>query len=380
MTGSFPVGVRVQAATIMEDLGRAEKHLLDTVFLTVHERNWRAVVEAMEWVWDQGWGLSFVLWAPGKRVKNVPIQRFAGHPKLLGWVVENLSDPVVIARLRATTGQGTLLSWRRKERFTKGLLSPDPPLDIGGIWWAWVTVKEPERVWEEVQRALLKEAGGICFSYLPGETELAERERLKALGSFSVQLRLWQPLLQKRSEEIPTIAGGAECQGWRLIGGEWLIYLVPESDRPLWLRLPFPVPEGVRAYALRLPALKRLPLQRKGDETVIKVRFPDGTGEMVWVTGRGEGVERMHRHVMGLLPKAMEFAVQWALARRERAKRSGITLTEWEQTVWHMLQAAKRRQFRSGYMLAREILQAYGKAMREEGERDDEGFVSARQG
>jgi hypothetical protein len=102
----FSVLVTLSERFSLDDFVRAETHFLDAVLLPVHERNWRQVLIALNAADENGWALRFLLWAKGKRVKNVPLHRFAQHPKLLGWVVEQLDDLALLAMLRATTETG----------------------------------------------------------------------------------------------------------------------------------------------------------------------------------------------------------------------------------------------------------------------------------
>jgi hypothetical protein len=73
--------------------------------------------------------------------------------------------------------------------------------------------------------------------------------------------------------------------------------------------------------------------------------------ELIWVTGDRERLEQVHRRAGELLPKAMQFAVQWVLTRKER-------IGEVPLEVNAQMQAAKRRQFSKGYLLARQLLPA----------------------
>jgi hypothetical protein len=114
---------------------------------------------------ENGWALRFLLWAKGKRVKNVPLHRFAQHPKLLGWVVEQLDDLALLAMLRATTETGLTVAWQQPSPFTHGVLSVHPQRD--GKWWAWLTVNEPEQIFPTAINALMDGAETLCFARLP---------------------------------------------------------------------------------------------------------------------------------------------------------------------------------------------------------------------
>lgn len=93
-------------------------------------------------------------------------------------------------------------------------------------------------------------------------------------------------------------------------------------------------------------------MQVKGETTQVKV-IGATMAELVWVTGDRERLERMHRRAGELLPKAMQFAVQWVLARKEQI---GEVPSEVNDQIWQMLQEAKRRQFSKGYLLAQRLL------------------------
>ncbi|MFA0749683.1 MAG: hypothetical protein SLRJCFUN_000086 [Candidatus Fervidibacter sp.] len=347
----FVTAVALTEPFHLDDLLRAEAHFLDAVLLPVHERNWRDVLSALNIADENGWALRFLLWAKGKGVKNVPLHRFAQHPKLLGWVVEHLDDPALLAMLRATTETGFTLTWQQPSPFTYGVLSAHPQRD--GKWWAWLTVNEPTQFFSAAVNALLEGADSLCFAQLPNEEPADERERLKALASLSVQFRLWQPLLADRRESWEVLVDGARCRCWQLATDEWLTLIVPTGKTTtLVVPLPFRVAPGWRAYGLRFPALVRFPMQVKGETTQVKV-IGTTMAELVWVTGDRERLERMHRRAGELLPKAMQFAVQWVLARKEQI---GEVSSEISGRLWQMLQAAKRRQFSKGYLLAQQLL------------------------
>jgi len=357
---SFPVAVALTHGATLRDIERAIQHWLDTVVLPVNQNNWRKVRELMSASHESGWNVKFILWAKGQQVKSVPLHRIANHPSLEGWLVQDVSDPVQIAMLRATTELGHVWSWEREIPFTHGVLSRQP---VSQHWWAWITAGEVENLAGQVVKALLSGAEGICFSYLPTGDSPSECERLKAIGFFAVHLRLWKPLLAERpnfSEAWEWKTGEVSGWVWNLEGEEILCLFRSLSLSPtLWLKLPFAVREGVRAYSVQFPALVRLPLQRKGDNTFVKFSEPKLIN-MVWLTSNTERVQRMHHIANELTPKAMQFAVQWVLARRERLGEKFQSIPGIDDRVWAMLQKAKRRQFSHGYIEAYEILSASG--------------------
>lgn len=310
---SFPIAVELGGNFNLGDLERAKEHFLDTVVIPVHEKNLRVVLNAVEMATEQGWGLRFFLWAKDKQVESASLHQFGSH-------------------------------------FQSVKVSHDKPQ------WAWVSVQDAEGLVDEFAKAFLNDAKGICFSRLPTERDVAEREKLKVIASLAVRLRVWQPLIEKRTRLVEVHADNTLCQSWVLDCDQWLTFCVPSSDAPVRLRLPFVVPEGVRAYGLRFPTIKRLPLQRKGNETMVKLgKLSDM--ELVWLTADAHWVARMHQRTGELLPKAMQFAVQWAIVRQ--AKKAGVGRQDIEPLVWAMLQAAKRRQFSKGYLLAKQIIAAY---------------------
>ncbi len=356
----FPVSVALEAKTSLSEVERAMQHMLDTIVVPIHQNNWRKILELMDTADSHGWDVDFVLWAKGSQVKNVPLHKLANHPRLAGWLVQDMSDPVSIAMLRATTVMGTVWAWGREIPFTKGVLSPQP---IGGKWWAWVSVNDPAEMAEKVYTALLSGADGVCFSNLPTEGELGGKECLKAIGFFATHLRLWKPLLAQR----PAFAEAwnwktEEAVGWiwQLEGEEVLCLFSPHFPSPsLTLKLPLTTREGFRPYGVRFPALIRLPFHRRGESLFIKFNNPEPFN-LVWITNDAGRIQRMHQHVGKLLPKAMQFAVQWVLARKERLSRERQTLPDVETQIWSMLQKAKRRQFSHGYLSACQILKSLG--------------------
>jgi hypothetical protein len=254
----FSVLVTLSERFSLDDFVRAETHFLDAVLLPVHERNWRQVLSALNAADENGWALRFLLWAKGKRVKNVPLHRFAQHPKLLGWVVEQLDDLALLAMLRATTETGLTVAWQQPSPFTHGVLSVHPQRD--GKWWAWLTVNEPEQIFPTAINALMDGAETLCFARLPDEEPADERERLKALASLGVQMRLWQPLLADRRESWEVIVEEARCRCWQLATGEWIALAVPTGTATTFaVPLPFRALPSWRAYGLRFPALVRFP-------------------------------------------------------------------------------------------------------------------------
>ena len=356
----FPIAVVLSPKATINDIERVIQHWLDTIVLPVDQNNWRKVRELMSVSHENGWNVKFVLWGKGQQVKSVPLHKLANHPCLEGWLIQDISDPVLIAMLRATTELGNVWSWRKEVPFTQGILSNQP---TSQHWWAWITVNEAENLARQVVKALLSGAEGICFSHLPTEGSLQDREQLKAIGFFSVHLRLWKPLLSERlnfSEAWEWKTDEFSGWIWNLEGGEILFIFTPSSLFPtLWLKLPFMVQEGVRAYGVQFPALVRLPLQRKGNNTFVNFSEPKLIN-MVWLTGDIKRVQKMHQIVNELMPKAMQFAVQWVLARKERLREKLQAIPNMENQIWSMLQKAKRRQFSYGYMEAYKILRATG--------------------
>jgi len=356
----FPIAVVLSPKATINDVERVIQHWLDTIVLPIDQNNWRKVRELMSVSHDNGWNVKFVLWTKGQQVKSVPLHKLANHPCLEGWLIQDISDPVLIAMLRATTELGNVWSWKNQAPFTKGVLSNKP---INHHWWAWVTVNEAENLARQVVKALLSGAEGICFSHLPTEDSPKEREELKAIGFFAVHLRLWEPLLSER----PNFSEAWEWKTdevlgwiWSLEGEETLCLFSPLSfSLTLWLKFPFAVREGVRAYSVQFPALVRLPLQRKGSNTLVKFSEPKLIN-MVWLTSNMERVQKMHHTANELLPKAMQFAVQWVLARKERLREKLQAIPNMENQIWSMLQKAKRRQFSYGYVEAYKILRATG--------------------
>jgi hypothetical protein len=356
----FPIATALSHEATLKDIERAIQNWLDTVVLPVNQNNWRKVRELMSASHENGWDVKFVLWAKGQQVKSVPLHRIANHPSLEGWLVQDVSDPVLIAMLRATTELGYVWSWWREIPFTHGVLSHQP---ASQHWWAWIAVGEVENLAGQVIRALLSGAEGICFSYLPTEDNPLECERLKAIGFLAVHLRLWKPLLSERpnfSEAWEWKTDEVSGWVWSLEGEETLCLFSPLTFSPtLWLKFPFVVREGVRAYSVQFPALVRLPLQRKGNNTFVKFSEPKLIN-MVWLTSSMERVQRMHHIANELMPKAMQFAVQWVLARKERLGEKLQAISGIDDRVWSMLQKARRRQFSYGYTEAYEILSASG--------------------
>jgi len=165
----FPIATALSHEATLKDIERAIQNWLDTVVLPVNQNNWRKVRELMSASHENGWDVKFVLWAKGQQVKSVPLHRIANHPSLEGWLVQDVSDPVLIAMLRATTELGYVWSWWREIPFTHGVLSHQP---TSQHWWAWIAVGEVENLAGQVVRALLSGAEGICFSSLPTEDTL----------------------------------------------------------------------------------------------------------------------------------------------------------------------------------------------------------------
>jgi len=355
---SFPVAVALEAEASLDDVERAVQHLLDTVVVPISQNNWRKVLALMDAVDNFGWEVDFVLWARGGQAKNVPLHKLANHPHLAGWVIQDISDPVSIAMLKATTESGVVFSWAKEVPFTKGVLSPQP---AASQWWAWISSNAPEDLARQVYSGLLSGADGFCFSRLPSEDEPTGKELLKAIGFFATHLRLWKPVLASRpafTEAWKWKTDEGVGWVWQLEGEEVLCLFATRSPLPsLTLKLPVIVREGFRPYILRFPALVRLPIQRKGDSIVIKLSEPELLN-LVWLTNDTERVQKLHQHANKLLPKAMQFAVQWVLARKERLSRDGQPLPDLDDQVWSMLQKAKRRQFSYGYSSACQILKA----------------------
>ncbi len=356
----FPIAVVLNPKATINDVERAIQHWLDTIVLPVDQNNWRKVRELMSVSHENGWNVKFVLWGKGQQVKSVPLHELANHPCLEGWLIQDVSDPVLIAMLRATTESGNVWSWRKEVPFTQGILSNQP---TSQHWWAWVAVNEAGNLVGQIVKAILSGAEGICFSHLPTEESLKEREQLKAIGFFAVHLRLWKPLLLERpnfSEAWNWKTDEVFGWIWNSEGKETICLFAPLSHlSKLWLRLPFVVREGVRAYGVQLPALVRLPLQRKGDSTIVKFGEPKLIN-LVWLASNMERVQKMHRIANELLPKAMQFAVQWVLARKEILDEKAQMLPDIEAQIWSTLQKAKHRQFSHGYLEACNILSATG--------------------
>ncbi len=353
---SFPVAVALEAKLNLSDVEKAVQHWLDTVIVPINQNNWRKIWGLMEAVEGYGWDIEFVLKVKEGQVKRVPLHKLANHSRLAGWIVQDISEPALIAMLRATTEVGVVWAWGKEIMFTKGAISPQP---AGSQWWAWVTVDNSAEIARQVYSALLSGADGVCFSDLPNEDDLEGKERLKAIGFFSTHLILWKPLLAERSASIEAWQWETnEATGWvwRLGSEEVLCLFSPQSPLPsLTLKLPFTLREGFRSYAVRFPALIRLPFQRKGEKILVKFNAPEPIN-LVWLTNETERVQKMHQHANRLLPKAMQFAVQWVLARKERLNQEKQALPDIDSQVWSMLQKAKLRQFSHGYSLACQIL------------------------
>ncbi len=374
----FPVAAALNPQVSVDDLMCALDCCLDTIVVPVEQNNWRRVRDLMNRSGENGWGLRFVFWAKGARVKSVPLHHFAHHPCLLGWIAQDIDDLGLLAMLRATTEGGQVWSWQTPSPFTKGTIAPQP---TDHPWWAWISAEHPENLLPQVAQALLAGANGICFSRLPtNEEDVLERERQKALAFFAVHLRLWQTLLKGCTAE-----SGWEwreenlvARVWELGEREWVCLFAFSSSAPqVVLSLPFPMPERVRAYAVQFPAMVRLPLQRKGERTVVRW---EGTSPLavLWLTETTNRVQQVHQQANELLPKAMQFAVQWVLARRERFKQQGIPSPEMATQLWEMLQKARRRQFSHGYFLAQQLLTVLG-ALSLEGTSSD-AFTSVAKG
>jgi hypothetical protein len=191
----FPIAVALKPQATVNEVERALQHWLDTVIMLVDKTNWRKVRELMTISNENSWDVKFILWAKSQQVKSVPLHKLANHPCLAGWLIQEISDPVLIAMLRATTELGSVWSWGQETPFTHGVLSHQP---VSQHWWAWIAVHEVENLARQVVKALLSGAEGICFSHLPTEDIPLECERLKAMGFFAVHLRLWKPLLSER--------------------------------------------------------------------------------------------------------------------------------------------------------------------------------------
>lgn len=326
----FPIAVALPDGFSLADVERAETHFLDAILITVHKGNERKVQVAMDAVRDNGWAIRFIIRLP----KSFPAHGHgvAMHPTALG---------VAVAE------NGESVTWRTPQSDRQHRC-------------AWVMVQRAEVIFSQVGQILLTDADGVCFERLPSDGEVSERERLKAIASTAIRLRLWQPLLSQRAETSFAEAENACCRCWRLRNDEWLLSVFPLSPcHPVTLSCLFPVPNGVRAYGLRFPSLKRFPLQRKGDETIIKLDALVET-EIVWLTADMQRVEQMHCRAGELLPKAMQFAIQWVLARKERMRQADVRYPDLDPLIWQMLQAAKRRQFSKGYLLARQVLERMG--------------------
>ncbi len=355
----FPVAVALKREASLDEIERAIQHWLDTVIVPVDPNNWRKTLNLMNLVSESGWQVGFVLWAEGAKVKNMPLHKFANQALLAGWLIQDVRDPLLIAMLRATTEVGNVWSWQKLEPFATGTLSPKPD---GGNWWAWISVNEPESLETQIANALLEGAEGICFSSLPSEVDLKGKELAKAIGFFAVHLRLWKPLLSQRKKfseawEIRT----KEIEGWIWIleNKDSLCLFKTLSPSPLAIKLPFVAEEGARCYSVRFPALFRLPMQRKGEFTIIKLNNPQWVN-LIWLTGDLEQVQGMHYHTNELTPKAMQFSVQWALARRERFTCEGKQRSNLDAQIWSMLKEAKQRNFSRGYLTACQILSSLG--------------------
>ncbi len=357
---TFPVAVSLSRDASLDEIERAVQHSLDTVIVPVDQNNWRHIVNLMDSVNESGWRIDFFLWAKGGQVKGVPLHRLANHPCLKGWLIQGIDDLILIAMLRATTEAGNVWAWKEKVPFVNGVLSHEP---VGGNWWSWILVDDLEQLEAKIINALLSGSEGVCFSLLPSEEDLKSKECLKAIGFFAVQLRLWKPLLSER----PKFSEGwewktEETEGWiyRLGNEESMCLFRPISTSyTLTLRFPFSVREGVRAYSVRFPAMVRLPLQRKGDSTLVKLDAFQRVN-LIWLTGNPERVQKMHRYTNELTPRAMQFAVQWALARRERLLKEDRLNANVNEKMRLMLQEAKRRQFSQSYLTACQILRTLG--------------------
>jgi hypothetical protein len=356
----FPISIALEARTSLSDIEKAMQHLLDTVVIPIHQNNWRKILGLMDIVNSQGWDINFVLWAKGGQVKRVPLHKLANHLRLTGWLIQDISDSTLIAMLKATTELGIVWAWAKKVPFTEGVLSPQP---AGTKWWAWVSLNESMETARKVYAALLSGAEGICFSNLPTEDEFTGKECLKAIGFLATHLRLWNPLLAERpafTEAWSWKTDEAFGWIWQLEDEELLCLFSTQSLLPsLTLKLPLATREGFRPYGVRFPALVRLPFQRKGENTLIKFNAPEPLN-LVWLTNNSERIKKMHQHVNKLLPKAMQFSVQWVLTRKERLNQEKKTLPDVETQIWSMLQKAKRRQFSHGYLSARQILKSLG--------------------
>ncbi|MGQ9463411.1 MAG: hypothetical protein ACUVTP_00500 [Candidatus Fervidibacter sp.] len=356
----FPIAAVLGHQADIGDIEQARKHWLDTVVVPIDQNNWRKVRNLMTSVHEIGLGVKFILWAKGKQAKSVSLQKLANHPSLTGWLVQDTSDPVLIAMLKATTEEGLVWSWQQPNPFVSGILTDQPS---SHRWWAWVSVDETENLSMKVFNAIFMGADGICFSHLPNETDLKGMENLKAIGFFAVHLSLWKPLLERRSSSLEAWEWKAEegiGRVWNLENGESICLFIPTSpSNHLTLRFPFPCEEGVRSYAVQFPVMVRLPLQRKGENTVVKLNEPQLVN-LIWLTKDMAQVQRMHRHSTELTPKAMQFAVQWVTARKERLTKEGKSISGIDDQLWSMLQKARRRQFSQGYQIACQILKATG--------------------
>ncbi len=320
----FPMVVALPDGFTLADLERAETHLLDAVLTPVSEGNKRKVMTAMDAVRENGWAVRFIVRLPKRPSRHW--RDIAMHPMALGFAV---------------AGNGGSVTWTTPQSDRKHRC-------------VWVKVQRADDIFSQVMQGLLEDFDGVCFERLPSDGEASERERLKAIASAATRWRLWQPLLSERTEVSDAEAENAYCRCWRLIKDEWLLSVFPSSPlHPVTLSFPFAVPEGVRAYGLSFPAIKRFPLQHKGDKAIVKLGSL-AEPEVVWLTSDGQRLERMHHRAGELLTKAMQFAVQWALARKEQM---GDLPTDLKALIWQMLQAAKRRQFSKGYLLAHRILE-----------------------
>ncbi|MFA0752539.1 MAG: hypothetical protein IMHGJWDQ_000293 [Candidatus Fervidibacter sp.] len=354
----FPIAAALHLNATLAEVERAVEHWLDTVVVPIDQNNWKRVREMMTSAHKRGWDIRFVLWAKGATVKSIPLHRFANHPALAGWLLQDISDPVLIAMVRATTEEGMAWAWQTPLPFTKGTLALQP---MEGSWWAWISVKQPETLHQQVTQALLSGTRGICFSRLPDESNPSEKECLKAIAFFAVHLRLWQPFLANLPPEgshWEWQAGDFIGRVWELGEREWLCLLVAKRTMSrTTIHLPFVVPERIRAYGVQFPALLRLPLQRKGDGTLIHLTESVPL-TFLWLTDNKEKVQRAHQHTNELLPKAMQFAVQWALVRKERWEQEKRPLPDLGERWWTMLQQAKRRQLAPAYQTAIQLLSA----------------------
>ncbi|MCS7192840.1 MAG: hypothetical protein NZ937_07665 [Armatimonadetes bacterium] len=356
----FPIAVTLSQDASLSEIERAMKHWLDTVIVPVEQKNWRQILSLMDLVNESGWQIDFILWAKGAKVKNVPLQRFANHPCLAGWLIQEVQDLSLIAMLKATTEKGEAWSWEKPSPFVDSVISLKPE---GSKWWALVSVDEIESLETKIADALLAGAEGICFYPLPSENDLISEEQMKAIGFFAVHLRLWKPLLSERtkfSESWEWKTESAHGRIWTLENGEsFCLFKDLSAEVSSVLMFPFSVREGFRSYSVRFPALVRLPMQRKGEITIVKLDKLQKVN-LVWFTGYQERIRKIHQYTNELAPKAMQFAVQWVSARRERLLREGTKLEAIGDNFQSMLNSAKRRQFSQGYLKACQILKSLG--------------------